>query len=106
MRLDERKGYFGQPFTVVYPRSVYPPSRTLELLAFDEYCRFDTSASIRPPDHAESGGFTGPFKSTNLDSPGLWVHIYCHLVKIVSVHSVLIINLGCMYLCVIQMFAH
>jgi hypothetical protein len=22
----------------------YPPSRTLELLAFDEYCRFDTSA--------------------------------------------------------------
>jgi hypothetical protein len=24
--------------------TVYPPSRTLELLAFDEYCRFDTSA--------------------------------------------------------------
>ena len=23
--------------------TVYPPSRTLELLAFDEYCRFDTS---------------------------------------------------------------
>ena len=24
--------------------TVYPPSRTLEPLAFDEYCRFDTSA--------------------------------------------------------------
>ena len=24
--------------------TVYPPSRTLEVLAFDEYCRFDTSA--------------------------------------------------------------
>ena len=24
--------------------TVYPPSRTLELFAFDEYCRFDTSA--------------------------------------------------------------
>ena len=24
--------------------TVYPPSRTLEFLAFDEYCRFDTSA--------------------------------------------------------------
>ena len=24
--------------------TVYPPSLTLELLAFDEYCRFDTSA--------------------------------------------------------------
>ena len=24
--------------------TVYPPSRTLELLAFDEYCRFDNSA--------------------------------------------------------------
>ena len=24
--------------------TVYPPSRTLELLAFDDYCRFDTSA--------------------------------------------------------------
>ena len=24
--------------------TVYPPSRTLELLAFDEYCRFDTIA--------------------------------------------------------------
>jgi hypothetical protein len=23
--------------------TVYPPSRTLEPLAFDEYCRFDTS---------------------------------------------------------------
>ena len=27
--------------------TVYPPSRTLELLAFDEYCRFDTSAFFR-----------------------------------------------------------
>jgi hypothetical protein len=26
--------------------TVYPPSRTLEPLAFDEYCRFDTSAFI------------------------------------------------------------
>jgi hypothetical protein len=24
--------------------TVYPPSRTLEVLAFDEYCRFDTSS--------------------------------------------------------------
>jgi hypothetical protein len=24
--------------------TVYPPSRTLELLAFDEYCRFDTTS--------------------------------------------------------------
>ena len=26
--------------------TVYPPSRTFELLAFDEYCGFDTSAFI------------------------------------------------------------
>ena len=26
--------------------TVYPPSWTLELLAFDEYCRFDTSAFL------------------------------------------------------------
>jgi hypothetical protein len=27
--------------------TVYPPSRTFQLLAFDEYCRFDTSACKR-----------------------------------------------------------
>jgi hypothetical protein len=26
--------------------TVYPPSRTLEPLAFNEYCRFDTSAFV------------------------------------------------------------
>jgi hypothetical protein len=64
------------------------------------------SATIRPPDHAKSGGFTGPFDSAKSNGPGLWVHIYFHLMQIAWVYSVLIINLGCMYLCVIQMFAH
>ena len=27
--------------------TVYPPSRTLEHLAFNEYCRFDTSAFVK-----------------------------------------------------------
>jgi hypothetical protein len=42
--------------------TVYPPSRTLEPLAFDEYCRFDTSAffwriklgSLYPPKERRS----------------------------------------------------
>ena len=37
--------------------TVYPPSRTLELLAVDEYCRFDTSAFFR---HIKRGSLYMP----------------------------------------------